>query len=68
MQVTVNRQQLAHNALRRRADGMRREIDAFIDACEGMDVDEVAYAIVDLRDAFDRFRKAGINLVKEANA
>jgi 4-hydroxyphenylpyruvate dioxygenase-like putative hemolysin len=67
MQVTVNRKQLAHNALRRRADNMRREIDAFIDACEGMDVDEVAYAIVDLRDAFDRFRKAGIDLVKEAN-
>lgn len=68
MEVTVNRKHLALAVLRRRADGMRREIDAFIDACEGMDVDEVAYATVDLRDAFDRFRKAGIDLVKVANA
>lgn len=67
MKVTI-RTQFYVNELKRRREAMLREIDSFIDACESMDVDEVAYAIVDLNHAFEHFRKTGVQLVKVANS
>lgn len=67
MQVTVNRQFYV-NELQRRCGAMLRDVTAFYDACEGMDVEEVKYALEDIKDEFPKFIKAGLALVKEGNA
>ena len=66
MQVTIKRQFYV-NELQRRREAMLREVNSFFDACEGMDVEEVKYALEDIKDEFPKFIKAGLALVKEGN-
>lgn len=66
MQVTIKRHVYV-NELQRRREAMLREVNSFFDACEGSDVEEVKYALPDIKDEFVKFVKAGLTLVEKSN-
>lgn len=66
MQVTV-KPQFYVNELQRRREAMLREVNSFFDACESMEVEEVKYALPDIKDEFVKYIKAGLTLVEKGN-